>query len=73
MVGYLVYIHTGGFKLLVYYYQPSSFSKQLAVAYSNNHNLGYRGMEFVFELFASSVLPQYVLVFCHIVTACVVL
>jgi hypothetical protein len=73
MVGYLVYIHTGGLELLLHYYQPSSLSKQLAVAYSNNHNPGYRSMEFVFELFASSVLPQYVLVFCHIVTACGVL
>ena len=27
-------------------------------------------MEFMLELFASSVFPQYVFMFCHIVTAC---
>ena len=35
--------------------------------------LSYCSMVFVFELFASSVLPQCVFVFCHIVTACRVL
>jgi len=30
-------------------------------------------MVFVFKLFASFVLPQCVIVFCHIVTACRVL
>jgi len=32
--------------------------------------LSYCNMVFVFELFASSVLPQCVFVFCLIVTAC---
>jgi len=35
--------------------------------------LSYCSMDFVFEMFASSVLPQDVFVFCHILTACSVL
>ena len=45
----------------------------VAVEYRRDLDTVYYSRLFVFELFSSSVLPLYVLVFCHIVTACNVL
>jgi hypothetical protein len=41
-----------------------------SVKYIHYINTSYRSAVFVFEMFASCLPPQYVVVFCHIKTAC---
>jgi len=59
--------------LWLHYKQAPSFSNHIAVEYSHYINSSYCSVIYVFELVAFSLLPQYVVVFCHIMTACCVL
>jgi len=72
--GYLVYSITTckftDFLLWLHYYHLFSFSKQVTVEYSPYLNTIYCNMNFFFDLFASSVIPQFVLMFSHILAAC---
>jgi len=46
------------------------FLNQLALEYCLYINTIYCSLDLVFVVFAFSVRPKYVLVFCHIVTTC---
>jgi hypothetical protein len=67
IVGYLVYLKTNGkyagFGILSALLTPLLVPKIISCTYSHYHNADYRSMDFVFALFSSSPLPQYVLVF----------
>ena len=70
---FLVYLHTtckcADFVLWLLYYEILLFPKHIAAEYSHYISTSYCGVVFVFELLASSVLLQNVVVFCHITAA----
>jgi hypothetical protein len=66
-VGYLIYFNTNSnftiFWILSTLLTRLLVLKTISRKYSVYHSAGYRSVDFVFALFSSSPLPQYVLVF----------